>query len=113
ALDLRRRLHRQRALCGGTVAHRGLELDGDRLAARRRDAGLGRALHTFLRKAPPLSVSADDRKTTENGKHTAIAEEQKYVSGVYDALDAERELDERRLAESLRMADGEPQAQAE
>jgi len=60
-----------------------------------------------------LSVSADDRKTTENGKHTAIAEEQKYVSGVYDALDAERELVERRLAESLRMADGEPQAQAE
>ncbi|MCP2180478.1 DNA helicase IV [Prauserella alba] len=58
-------------------------------------------------------MSADDR-ATETGKTTAIAEEQEYVTGLYAALDAERELVTRRLADSLRAVDdGEPQAQAE
>ncbi|OLT38513.1 helicase [Saccharomonospora sp. CUA-673] len=58
-------------------------------------------------------MSADGRDITADGKHTAIAEEQEYLAGLYAALDAERQLAERRLAETLRMADGEPQAQAE
>ncbi|WP_253830553.1 ATP-binding domain-containing protein [Prauserella aidingensis] len=60
-----------------------------------------------------MSVSADDR-ATDTGKTAAIAEEQEYVTGLYAALDAERELVARRLEESLRAVDdGEPQAQAE
>ncbi|MCP2237512.1 DNA helicase IV [Prauserella halophila] len=64
-------------------------------------------------------MSADDRatetgNTAETGKTTAIAEEQAYVTGLYAALDAERELVARRLEDSLRAVDdGEPQAQAE
>lgn len=58
-------------------------------------------------------MSADDR-APETGKTTAIAEEQEYVTGLYAALDAERELVARRLEDSLRAVDdGEPQAQAE
>lgn len=60
-----------------------------------------------------MSVSADDR-APETGKTTAIAEEQEYVTGLYTALDDERELVARRLEESLRAVDdGEPQAQAD
>lgn len=64
-----------------------------------------------------LPYGPDSAETAETAQHpdkaAEIAAEQRYVSLLYDRVDAEREQTERRLSEALRSTGGPPQAQAE
>ena len=59
----------------------------------------------------PQTVKPNSR--LDEAKRAEIAAEQAYVSTLYERLDAERELADRRLTEALRSSGGPPQAAAE
>ncbi|EID52518.1 DNA/RNA helicase, superfamily I [Saccharomonospora xinjiangensis XJ-54] len=65
-------------------------------------------------REPDNTVMFDPRiSEPEQARSAEIAAEQGYVSMLYDRLDAERELADRRLSDALRSSGGPPQAAAE